>query len=206
MKRIIAENVSVGIRLEYDSDSNKTFCIISTQTMSNHFCSDLKTALQVFDNKVDLAIQNQPEKDMSGIDLENSTKTYLDLEDVSYPFKCQTDDGRTATVIAERRTEVNDATYIVIIDHANSKDCWSNDERLFLSDRVGHLYFADGDGQTGSHLIPIQPPKPVVRTGWINIYSSDRCSSNIYPTEKVAIVSANNAASLVKTIEITWEE
>ena len=120
---------------------------------------DIKTAFETFDTEVDQALHTQSKKVMSGIDLENSTKTYLDLEDVSYPFKCQTDDGRIATVIAERRTEVNDATYIVIIDHANSKDCWSNDELLFLSDRVGHLYFADGDDQTGSHLISIQPPK-----------------------------------------------
>ena len=147
---------------------------------------------------------------MSGINLKNSTKTYLDLEDVSYPFKCQTDDGRIATVIAERRTEVNDAIYIVIIDHANSKDCWSNDELLFLSDRVGHLYFADGDDQTGSHLIPIQPPKPVVRTGWINLYDSQggktHCpSARTYSTRELAIEAAGTTP-LIYTIKITWEE
>ena len=206
MKRIIAENVLTGIQLVYNSKANPSYSIVQVNSLLKFVCFDIKTAFETFDTEVNQALHTQPKKVMSGIDLENSTKTYLDLEDVSYPFKCQTDDGRIATVIAERRTEVNDATYIVIIDHANSKDCWSNDELLFLSDRVGHLYFADGDDQTGSHLIPIQPPKPVVRTGWINIYSSDRCSSNIYPTEKVAIVSANNAASLVKTIEITWEE
>jgi len=136
------------------------------------------------------------------------TKTYLDLEDVSYPFKCQTDDGRTATVIAERRTEVNDATYIVIIDHANSKNCWSsNDELLFLSDRVGHLYFADGDDQTGSHLIPIQPPKPVVRTGWINLYDDDCCSPRVHPTKEFAIKKGSTVTRGIKnTIQITWEE
>ena len=144
MMRILAENKEAGVTLTYNYSMFHVNSAIGA-----HGFNHLKRALQFYDKEVAKAL----------------TTPALDLEAVSYPFKCQTDDGRIATVIAERRTEVNDATYIVIIDHANSKDYWSNDELLFLSDRVGHLYFADGDGQTGSHLIPIQPPKPVVRTG-----------------------------------------
>ena len=146
--RMLADNKEAGIQLYLNGSQSALKFTVVCDTGDRAFES-LKRAFDFYDKEV----------------ARTMTTPALDLEAVSYPFKCQTDDGRIATVIAERRTEVNDATYIVIIDHANSKDFWSNDELLFLSDRVGHLYFADGDDQTGNHLIPIQPPKPLVRTG-----------------------------------------
>ena len=124
----------------------------------------------------------QPKKVMSKLDLENP------------PERLVTSTGKEAQLIGN----TGEGTHPFVVQIKR---------KLYPT-----LVYSNRDGSSTVATSTFEPSlttlhaAQVKKTGWINIYSSDRCSSNIYPTEKVAIVSANNAASLVKTIEITWEQ
>ena len=186
MKRILAENVLAGIRLEYDSDSNKTFCIISTQTLSNHFCEDIKTALQVFDNKVDQALHTQPEKVMSVIDLENPPAVLL------------TTSGRKVRLVGN--TGEGDYPYIISLEDGKCPI-------LLYSNRDGSVTVS-----TSKLEVTVFTLRTVLvkKTGWINLYDSKGDKSHypsaiIYSTRELA-VEAVGRTPLIDTIQITWEE
>jgi len=182
MKRIIAENVLAGIQLVYNSKANPSYSIVQVNSLLKFVRFDIKTAFETFDTEVNQALHTQPEKVMSGIDLENP------------PERLVTSTGKEAQLIGN----TGEGTHPFVVQIKR---------KLYPT-----LVYSNRDGSSTVATSTFEPSlttlhaAQVKKTGWINIYSSDRCSSNIYPTEKVAIVSANNAASLVKTIEITWEQ
>jgi len=183
MKRIIAENVLANVRLEATTckDSVTRFRVLSRDVVMFRGVN-IDKAFRMYDLHVDKALHTQPEKVMSGIDLENPPAVLLTTSGRKVRLVGNTDEGDCPYVIS-----VEDGKYPILLYSNRNGSVTVSTSRLEV---------------TVFTLCTVKANK----TGWINIYSSDRCSSNVYPTEKVAIGSANNAASLVKTVEITWEE
>ena len=192
---LLTENKEAKVTLEYDPEAIRPYGVASENKYETF--KALGAAFQYYQEEAARAL--------------TLATPALDLEAVTLPFKCQTDDGRTATVLIERRTEVNDATYVVLVDHGSSKNWESNDELVFLSDRVGHMYFSTGTNQTGNYLTPLPPPKPIVKEGWLNLYkrqyaTSPGAHSQVWETKAEAQAMTCNNGTYVGTAKVTWEE
>ena len=191
--RILAENKEADVRMEWDINKIRPLSVRS-KDMHETF-SSMRIAFDFYDGEIKKALATPA----------------LDLEAVSYPFKCQTDDGRNATVIDKRFTEDHPGKYVALVDHGSSEDWGSNDELVFLSDRVGHLYLANGYGQTGAKLTSLPPPKPITKEGWLNLYkrpyaTSPGAHSRVWETETEARAMICNDRTYVDTAKVTWEE
>jgi hypothetical protein len=138
-----------------------------------------ENALRMFDVHVTIALNIQPEKTMSSIDLENP------------PAKMVTDTG--ATVLLVGKVSVIEFEYVLhIIDGDHKRIVFSNRDATETRDTYR---------QSLDITIKRVPAK---KTGWIHIYPNMICSGTVHHTRQEAEKSASNGC--IAILEITWEE
>jgi len=183
MKRIIAQNVLANVRLEATTyeDSVTRFRVLSHDVVMFRGVN-IDKAFRMYDLHVDKALHTQPEKVMSGVDLENPPETM------------KTTYGRSARLLGKMKSS-NDRPYVIAIQHAENK----NYENI-------HYACVDGTIHGFSKLNLIDAAQPVTKTGWINIYKYSKSGICIHDTKDEAIEHSVNMDHVKDTIQITWEE
>ena len=184
MKRIIAENVLANVRLEAATceDSVTRFRVLSRDVVMFRGVS-IDKAFRMYDLHVDKALlHTQPEKVVSGIDLENP------------PVEIETSNGLKATHLGKVRGLEN--PYIVLLTDGFK-------DHLVFSNRHGGELLSAINGE--NFKITLRK-KPIKKIGWINIYRYSKSGICIHDTKDEAIEHSVNMDHVKDTIQITWEE
>ena len=184
MKRIIAENVLANVRLEAATceDSVTRFRVLSRDVVMFRGVS-IDKAFRMYDLHVDKALlHTQPEKVVSGIDLENPPAVLL------------TTSGRKVRLVGN--TGEGDYPYIISLEDGKCPI-------LLYSNRDGSVTVSTSSLKETVFTLRTAPVK---KTGWINIYRYSKSGICIHDTKDEAIEHSVNMDHVKDTIQITWEE
>lgn len=111
----------------------------------------------------------------------------FDLEKAKAGKPVCTKDGRPARIVCyDRKGEIY--PIVALVEYAENR------EKVFSYTENGRNTI---DCDNTNDLVMAAEKKE----GWINIYGNGHCSSNIYPTERMAITS-----EAIATVKVEWEE